>query len=74
METETETRVQKMKLEDVDSFVRKHEDPITTTREVAEEFNVTQKAARYRLKQLEQQERVKRKDIGASATAWYPIG
>jgi predicted ArsR family transcriptional regulator len=74
MSADSNTKVQKMDPDDVCSFVREHEDPLVTVREVAEQFDVTPKAARYRLKQLEERGRVRSKKISANATAWFPVG
>lgn len=73
MGADSNTKVQKMHPDDVLKFVRKHEDPVVTAREVSDEFDVTPKAARYRLKQLEEKNKVVGKKIGAAATAWYPL-
>lgn len=74
MSSKPERRVQKMSPDEVCSFVREHEDPVVTAGEVADEFDVTPKAARYRLNQLESDGDVARKKIGAAAVAWYPRG
>jgi|GEM_PF-6801571 predicted ArsR family transcriptional regulator len=74
MAAENNERVQKMHPDDVFDFVRKHEDPGVTAREVAEAFGVTPRGARYRLSQLEDRGRVYGKDVGASAKIWFPKG
>lgn len=74
MAAKNNERVQKMHPDDVYEFVRKHEDPGVTASEVAEAFEVTGRAARYRLQQLEDRERVYGKSVGASAKIWFPKG
>jgi predicted ArsR family transcriptional regulator len=74
MSSKPERREREMAIDDVASFVREHEDPVVTATEVAEQFDVTRKAARYRLQQLESDGDIGRKKIGAAAVAWYPRG
>lgn len=74
MSSKPERRKQKMGIDEVDSFVRSHEDPVVTASEIADEFDVTPRAARYRLEQLEHDGKVDRKKIGSAAVAWYPRG
>jgi predicted ArsR family transcriptional regulator len=74
MGEQSDARVKKMRLEEVDSFIREHKDPGVTAGEIAEAFDVTNKAASYRLAQLEEQDRVRPKTVGASAKIWFPVG
>lgn len=70
--TETD-RGRKMNLTDVRAFVAEHEDPIVKASEVAEEFDVTNQAANYRLNQLVERGEVRAKRMGRSAKAyWVP--
>jgi predicted ArsR family transcriptional regulator len=73
MGADSNTRVQKLNPNDLLSFARKHEEPVVTASEIAEEFDVTPKAARYRLNQLAEQGRIRGKTVGASAKVWYPV-
>ena len=73
MSTETDTKVQKLDPDDILSFAQKNEEPVVTASEIASEFNVTRKAARYRLNQLGEQGQMRGKKVGASAKVWYPI-
>jgi len=74
MSAEKDERVQKMHPDDVYEFVQEHKDPGVTAGEVAKAFDVTSRAARYRLSQLEDRGRVYGKDVGASAKIWFPKG
>ena len=59
--------------DEVLSFVRKHEDPCVTASEVVEEFDVTQRAANYRLKQLVKESKLESKTAGAAAKVYWAI-
>lgn len=74
MSSKSTEKVQKMHPNDVLAFVRGHKDPGVTASEVAEEFEVTPRGARYRLKQLEERGKIYGKTVGASAKIWFPIG
>jgi predicted transcriptional regulator len=74
MSAEKDERVQKMHPDEVFEFVRTHKDPGVTASEIAEAFDVTRRAVRYRLGQLEDRGRVYGKDVGASAKIWFPKG
>ena len=74
MSANSDRRVKKMDPDEVLSFVRGHEEPCVTAGEVAERFDVSSRAARYRLDQLEEQQKVKGKKVGGSAKVWYPVG
>lgn len=74
MGTKNDRRVQKMHPDEVLSFVQRHEDPAITATEVAEAFDVTPRAARYRLNQLSDQGRVTAKIVGSSAKIYYVVG
>jgi len=56
------------------SFVREHEEPCITASEISEHFGVTNTAVHYRLGQLIEDGELCRKDVGASATVFYPVG
>lgn len=56
------------------SFVRGHDDPGVTSREVAEEFGISRRGAHKRLSDLEEEGRLYGKRIGSSATVWFPTG
>jgi len=73
MATEPDKHVKKMHPDDVDKFVRKHEDPGVTTAEVAESFDVSRKGAYYRLKQLEERKKIRAKEVG-KGLIWFPVG
>ena len=74
MSSTSREQVQKMHPDEVISFVQHHDDPGVTASEVAEEFNVTPRAARYRLQQLDERNEVYGKTVGASAKIWFPKG
>jgi predicted ArsR family transcriptional regulator len=63
-----------MDIDEVDRFLRRHEEPCVTAKEVAEYFDVTPRAARYRLGQLVEEGRAGGKNVGASAKVWYAKG
>lgn len=67
-------KAQKMEPEEVVSFVREHKEPAVTASEIAENFGATGRAARYRLKQLEEAGEVHSKKVGSSAKIWYVVG
>ena len=72
MSSKSREKVQKMHPNKVLAFVQEHNDPGVTASEIAEEFNATPRAARYRLKQLEERNEVYGKTVGASAKIWFP--
>jgi len=74
MAADSQDHVKKMDPDEILKFLREHEDPALTASEVAEEFEVTPSAARYRLGQLEEEKRVRGKKVGASSKIWYPTG
>jgi len=74
MATESRKHTKKMSLDEVCSYVREHDDPAVTAVEIAEDFDVTPAAARYRLAQLEEKGLVDSKKVGGSARIWYAIG
>lgn len=55
------------------NFVQRYEEPVVTAGDVAEYFDVTPRAARYRLKQLEEEGKIGTKSVGASAKVYYPV-
>jgi len=65
-------RGRKMNLADVRSFVAEHEDPVVKASEVADEFDVTNQAANYRLNQLVERGELRAKQMGRSAKAYWP--
>lgn len=64
----------KMTYEEVLSFVREFDGPCVTAGDVAEEFEVTNEAAVYRLDKLEERGDLRGRVVGASAKIWYPVG
>lgn len=60
--------------ESIMKFVRDHEEPCITAGEIAERFGVTNGAVHYRLDQLMESGEIRAKEVGASATVYYPIG
>lgn len=60
--------------ETVLDFVRDRKEPCSTASDIAEQFGVTNSAVHYRLKNLEEDGKVKSKNVGASAVVWYPVG
>lgn len=60
--------------ENILQFIRAHHEPCVTAGDVADEFNVTNEAANYRLKKLMDDGKVADKQAGASAKVWYLIG
>lgn len=52
-------------------FIREHQDPCVTASEVADQFDITNQGALYRLRQLSEQGDVGAKEAGASAKVWY---
>lgn len=60
--------------ESILQFVRKYEEPCITAGEIADHFGVTNGAVRYRMNQLIEAEKIREKEVGASATVYYPIG
>lgn len=63
-----------MSRENLRSFIREHEEPVVTAKDVAEAFDITTQAANYRLRQLKDEGKVEDKKVGASAKVWYLIG
>lgn len=63
-----------MSPERVLSFVHTYEEPCVSASDVATNFDVTNNAARYRLKQLEESGRLNSKVVGSSAKVWYAVG
>lgn len=55
-------------------FIRAHEEPCITATEIAEQFGVTNSAVHYRIGQLEDSNKIRAKDVGASATVYYLTG
>lgn len=48
-----------------------HEDPVLTTSEVANEFDITHRGTYSRLVQLEEDGKVKRKKVGERGAVWW---
>jgi predicted transcriptional regulator len=75
MSTEsTGGRVKKMHPDEVIEFIVCHDDPGVTAGEIAANFDASGAAARYRLNQLEEADRVYGKSVGSSAKIWFPKG
>jgi len=72
MSVETESKSKKTTMNEVLEFVRTHKEPVVTASEVADEFDMTNAAANYRLKQLKRDDKVVEKTAGSSAKVWYP--
>lgn len=64
---------QKMTKDEVHRFVAEHPDPLVKPSEIAEQFNVTPAAARYRLNQLIEDGKVKSKAFGRSAKGYWSV-
>jgi len=56
------------------NFIRDVDDPVVTASDIAEEFDVSNQAVNHRLGQLAEEDKVVRKDVGASAVVWYLRG
>ena len=56
------------------NFIRHIDDPVVTASDIAEEFDVSNQAVNHRLGQLAEEDKVVRKDVGASAVVWYLRG
>jgi len=74
MAIDSDGRVKKMHPDDVLSFIRTHEDPVVTAREVAENFDATRRGAYQRLSQLSDEDEIAEKSVGANGKVWYIIG
>jgi len=74
MSTGSKPHTKKMDLDEVLSFVQAHEEPCVASNDIAEHFDVSQKAARYRLGQLVERGDIQRKDVGARGAVWYSLG
>lgn len=74
MSAETGDARVKMTEDEILNFIREHHEPVVTASEIAEEFDVTNGAAIYRLNQLKKNGRVRPKEAGSSALVWYMIG
>ncbi len=55
-------------------FIRNHEEPCVTASDIAEYFGKTNNAVHYRLGQLMDADRVREKEVGASAKVYYLLG
>jgi predicted transcriptional regulator len=56
------------------NFIRDVDDPVVTASDIAEEFDVSNQAVNHRLGQLAEEDKVVRKNVGASAVVWYLRG
>lgn len=74
MSTKTGNDTREMSYDSIIEFVRDHEEPVVTAGDVAQEFDVTNGAANYRLKRLKERGEVAEKEVGASAKVWYLVG
>jgi len=67
-------RAKKMQPDKIIEFIAAHDDPGVTAGEIAERFDASNAAARYRLNQLEERGEVYGKSVGSSAKIWFPAG
>jgi len=75
MSTDTTTgRAKKMQPDEIISFIESHADPGVTAGEIAERFDTSNAAARYRLNQLDERGEVYGKSVGSSAKIWFLTG
>jgi|AntRauMinimDraft_4_1070384.scaffolds.fasta_scaffold05588_3 predicted ArsR family transcriptional regulator len=72
MSTAPNNRDKKTNIDEVLEFVQEYQDPAITANEVAEQFDVTSRAARYRLDQLTEEGLLTGKKVGSSAKIWFP--
>lgn len=64
--------MQERKYDTVLQFVREKDCPFVTTREVSEEFpGVSRKTIQNRLYDLVDDDRLKRRDVGANTAVWF---
>lgn len=57
---------------DIIEFMRNDEQPVLTSKEIADHFDVTNSAVNKRLNALEDDNRVVKKRVGSAAVVWYP--
>lgn len=57
--------------EDVIDVMESHKDLFVTAGEIAEEIGVTSTTVNDRLHELEEENKVKRKEVGANAVVWW---
>ena len=62
--------VETLPAEQVLTFLRRHDDPMTAT-DVGEAFGVTNCTALYRLEELHDRGAIQRKQVGARAVVWW---
>jgi len=72
MNATSNSRDKKTSIDEVMEFVQEYPDPVVTANEVADQFDVTSRAARYRLDQLSEEGLLTGKKVGASAKIWFP--
>jgi len=67
-------RAKKMRPDEIIEYIVGHDDPGVTASEIADRFDVSNPAVRYRLDQLEERGEVYGKSVGSSAKIWFPTG
>ena len=55
-------------------FIESFDHPVITAMEIAEEFDISQQAAHWRLSKLEEKGSISRKKVGARAVVWWIAG
>lgn len=58
---------------DILALFKEADAPVLTAAEIAEQLPLTRQAVNYRLKQLQEQGLVGRKEVGARAVVWWQI-
>lgn len=66
--------MRKMTDKEILDLLRNSDTPVVTATQVADHFGCSNEAVRYRLGKLEEQDRVRRMKVGASAVVWWAIG
>lgn len=64
--------VSSVKDDDVLQALREHSEPVATTSDLADALGVTRETVRRHLSELQEAERVGRKEVGARAVVWWP--
>lgn len=70
----TASDVPELTYDSVKQFCRDIDQPVVTTTDVKEHFNISQQAAYYRLQKLVERGEMRRKKIGASGNVWWLTG
>lgn len=71
MPTKTQRGDPKLAYSEIIELCRNQRPPVVTTRDLMDEFDISQQAAYYRLTKLEDQGKMERKKIGASGNVWW---